>query len=146
VAKISSANNIDIYMINKINIILYVGDQAKSREFYAIILGKAPRLDVPGMTEFELSDTCILGLMPEKGIKRLLPAMPDPETAGGIPRAEVYLTVPDPEVYHVRALAAGARAAQGLGAQSLLLPGPGRTRARFCRAALNLFTVFQNFL
>ncbi|HBA61783.1 MAG TPA: glyoxalase [Elusimicrobia bacterium] len=96
-------------MINKINIILYVGDQAKSREFYAIILGKAPRLDVPGMTEFELSDTCILGLMPEKGIKRLLPAMPDPETAGGIPRAEVYLTVPDPEVYHVRALAAGAR-------------------------------------
>lgn len=69
----------------------------------------APRLDVPGMTEFELSPGCVLGLMPEKGIKRLLPAMPDPEAGNGIPRAEVYLTVSDPELYHARALAAGAR-------------------------------------
>ena len=30
-------------------------DQARSREFYAIVLGMAPRLDVPGMTEFELA-------------------------------------------------------------------------------------------
>lgn len=99
--------NIDIYMI--INLIFYVRNQTKSREFYAITLGKAPRLDVPGMTEFELSEGCILGLMPEKGIKKLLPDLPDPETAWGVPRAEVYLTVPEPEIYHVRALAAGAR-------------------------------------
>jgi len=32
----------------KINLILYVKDQARSREFYAIVLGMAPRLDVPG--------------------------------------------------------------------------------------------------
>ncbi len=99
----------------KINFILYVSDQAKSREFYAIALGKAPRLDVPGMTEFELAEGCVLGLMPGKGIKRLLPAMPDPETGRGIPRAEVYLTVPDPAVYHMRALAAGARELSPLG-------------------------------
>lgn len=99
----------------KLNSILYVRDQAKSREFYAIALGMAPRLDVPGMTEFELSPGCVLGLMPEKGIKRLLPAMPDPETGRGIPRAEMYLTVSDPEVYHARALAAGARELSPMG-------------------------------
>ena len=93
----------------KLNFILYVADQAKSREFYAGTLGLAPRLDVPGMTEFELFDGCVLGIMPEKGIKMLLPAMPDPRTAGGIPRAEVYLTVPSPAVFHARALAAGAK-------------------------------------
>lgn len=98
-----------------INLILYVRDQARSREFYAIALGMAPRLDVPGMTEFELGAGCILGLMPEKGIKRLLPDMPDPEKGSGIPRAEVYLTVPDPAVYHARALAAGARELSPLG-------------------------------
>lgn len=98
-----------------INFILYVKDQAKSREFYAIALGKAPRLDVPGMTEFELGPGCVLGLMPEKGIKRLLPDMPDPESGSGIPRAEVYLTVPDPAAYHARALAAGARELSPMG-------------------------------
>ena len=98
-----------------INFILYVRDQAKSREFYAIALGKAPQLDVPGMTEFELGPGCVLGLMPEKGIKRLLPDMPDPEKASGIPRAEAYLRVPDPAVYHARALAAGARELSPMG-------------------------------
>ncbi len=93
----------------KINLILYVKDQARSREFYSLVLGTVPRLDVPGMTEFELAQGCILGLMPEKGIKRLLPAMPDPETGNGIPRAEVYLTVTDPAAFHARALAAGAK-------------------------------------
>ncbi len=98
-----------------INFILYVRDQARSREFYAIALGMAPQLDVPGMTEFNMGPGCVLGLMPEKGIKRLLPDMPDPEKGGGIPRAEVYLTVPDPAVCHARALAAGARELSPLG-------------------------------
>ncbi len=90
------------------NIILYVRDQARSRDFYALALALAPQLDVPGMTEFGLSAACVLGLMPEKGIKRLLPGLPDPAAAAGIPRAEVYLTVPDPAAFHARALAAGA--------------------------------------
>ena len=91
-----------------INFIFYVGDQAKSREFYARALGLAPRLDVPGMTEFELGPGCVLGLMPETGIKRLLPGLPDPEAGRAGARAELYLTVPDPEACHARALAAGA--------------------------------------
>lgn len=93
----------------KINIILYVADQAAARDFYAAVLGQAPRLDVPGMTEFELEPGCVLGLMPEKGIKRLLPSLPDPSAGRGVPRAEVYLTVPDPAASHARALAAGAK-------------------------------------
>lgn len=91
------------------NFILYVADQGRSKGFYSAALGLKPRLDVPGMTEFELGPGCVLGLMPEKGIKRLLPGLPDPEKGGGIPRAEVYLTVPDPAACHARALAAGAR-------------------------------------
>lgn len=101
----------------KLNTILYVKDQAASRAFYAMALGLAPRLDVPGMTEFELFEGCVLGLMPEKGIKRLLPALPDPAAAAGIPRAELYLTVPEPAVYHARALAAGAKELSPLGPQ-----------------------------
>ncbi|HAU89851.1 MAG TPA: glyoxalase [Elusimicrobia bacterium] len=99
------------------NLILYVRDQGLSRDFYAAALGLAPRLDVPGMTEFELGPGCVLGLMPEKGIMRLLPELPDPAGARGVPRAEVYLTVPDPAACHASALAAGARELSPLAAR-----------------------------
>ena len=94
----------------KANMILYVSDQGKSRDFYAAALAMKPALDVPGMTEFRLNDGCVLGLMPEKGIKRLLgDRLPDPALAGGYPRAEIYLTVDDPAACHCRALEAGAK-------------------------------------
>lgn len=35
--------------------ILYVEDQGRSTEFYTRVLGREPSLNVPGMTEFELS-------------------------------------------------------------------------------------------
>ena len=89
--------------------ILYVADQKRSRDFYAAVLGAEPALDVPGMTEFRLGSDAVLGLMPEAGIRRLLgPALPDPASAGGAPRAEIYLLVQDPKAFHARALAAGA--------------------------------------
>jgi catechol 2,3-dioxygenase-like lactoylglutathione lyase family enzyme len=90
--------------------ILYVADQESSTQFYRAVLDREPRLHVPGMTEFELSDNAILGLMPATGIKRLLgERLPDPSAAAGIPRAELYLVVSDPESYHSRALKAGAK-------------------------------------
>jgi len=90
--------------------ILYVADQARSRDFYAAVLEQAPQLDVPGMTEFALPDGAALGLMPEQGIKRLLGGvLPDPAAATGIPRCELYLRGADPAARHRRALAAGAR-------------------------------------
>jgi uncharacterized protein len=89
--------------------ILYVADQRRAADFYARTLGRAPRLDVPGMTEFEIAGA-VLGLMPEAGIRRLLgPALPDPARAAGVPRAELYLVVGDAGAYHRRAVEAGAR-------------------------------------
>jgi len=90
--------------------ILYVADQGRSTAFYRAVLAREPRLDVPGMTEFELGPGAVLGLMPEAGIRRLLgAALPDPAQASGIPRAELYLVVADAAAAHRRALAAGAR-------------------------------------
>ena len=89
--------------------ILYVRDQAASARFYRAVLGVAPRLDVPGMTELELGGA-VLGLMPEAGIRRLLgDALPDPASANGVPRAELYLVVDAPASFHRRAIEAGAR-------------------------------------
>jgi catechol 2,3-dioxygenase-like lactoylglutathione lyase family enzyme len=90
--------------------ILYVQDQAAATRFYSAVLGMAPTLDVPGMTEFRLSDGAVLGLMPVAGIRRLLgEALPDPAGARGVPRAELYLLVQDPAACHRRALENGAR-------------------------------------
>ncbi len=89
--------------------ILYVADQQRSTAFYTAALARAPRLHVPGMTEFELAAGAVLGLMPEQGIVRLLgEALPDPSGARGIARAELYLQVDDAAACHARALAAGA--------------------------------------
>ena len=94
----------------KTHFILYVSDQRRSASFYAAVLAVPPTLDVPGMTEFELSDSTILGLMPVNGIVKLLgERIPHPSQGQGIPRAELYLVVEDPAVFHQRALAAGAR-------------------------------------
>ena len=89
--------------------ILFVRDQELSAAFYKSALGSTPVLDVPGMTEFSLYGSAGLGLMPETGIRRLLgPGLPDPATAHGTPRSELYLVVDDPAACHARALAAGA--------------------------------------
>ncbi len=93
--------------------ILYVRDQKASCEFYRAVLAMEPALDVPGMTEFHVG-RAVIGLMPEAGIKRLLPALPDPST-GAAPRAELYLVVEDPQAFHARALAHGARELSPLG-------------------------------
>ncbi len=93
----------------KAHFILYVSDQARAAAFYAAVLALTPRLNVPGMTEFDLPGGAVLGLMPEAGIRRLLgSALPDPSAARGTPRAELYLAVEDPGAYLERAVAAGA--------------------------------------
>ena len=98
--------------------ILYVFDQAASTAFYTSVLAIEPRLHVPGMTEFVLPGGAILGLMPEAGIVRLLGnALPDPSTARGIPRAELYLLLPDADAFHSRALRAGARELSAMAAR-----------------------------
>jgi len=89
--------------------ILYVADQPRAAAFYTAVLAVAPRLNVPGMTEFALPGGAVLGLMPETAIERLLgPKLPSPSAARGVPRAELYLVLPEAASYHARALAAGA--------------------------------------
>jgi len=87
--------------------ILYVADQAVSARFYAQVLDQAPRLDVPGMTEFCLGGSAVLGLMPLEGARRLLGAHAGRVADRGV-RAELYLHTPDVATAHQRALAAGA--------------------------------------
>jgi catechol 2,3-dioxygenase-like lactoylglutathione lyase family enzyme len=95
--------------------ILYVSDQSQSTDFYSQVLAQPPTLHVPGMTEFTLSSDCVLGLMPETGIKRLLgEKLPNPSSGAGIPRAELYLVVDNPQEYHRRALDLGATELSGL--------------------------------
>ncbi|MCA9954116.1 MAG: hypothetical protein KC434_05320 [Anaerolineales bacterium] len=101
--------------VTKTHFILYVQDQSKSTAFYAAVLGQEPTLNVPGMTEFTLAEQCVLGLMPEAGIKRLLSEkLPDPAQATGVPRSEIYLYIADPVIYQQRALTAGAIELSGL--------------------------------
>lgn len=97
-------------MINEVEFILYVADRSRSATFYSRLLGAAPTLDVPGMTEFTLGPGCKLGLMPENGIARIIGgSMRHPAEGQGIPRCELYLLVNDLEDAIQRAAAAGAR-------------------------------------
>jgi len=90
--------------------ILYVSDQKRSAEFYERTLQLKPRLNVVGMTEFELNNGSILGLMPESGIKKLLgDKIISPSKANGIPRSELYLVVDEPKAFHLRAIKLGAK-------------------------------------
>jgi catechol 2,3-dioxygenase-like lactoylglutathione lyase family enzyme len=96
-------------MPNAAHFILYVADQTRSAAFYTTVLAIDPRLNVPGMSEFLLPGGGILGLMPVSGIRKLLGrALPDPSLARGVPRAELYLVMSDPNAFHQRALACGA--------------------------------------
>lgn len=98
-----------MHHIKYVEIILYVHDQAVSRTFYQKIFRKAPELDVPGMTEFILSDNCKLGLMPNNGIAKVLKdKTPHPESGNGIPRCELYLYVEDIHLEFENAECSGA--------------------------------------
>lgn len=95
--------------MTQVEFIVYVKDQERSRNFYSAILKKEPILDVPGMTEFSLLENCKLGIMPEKGIAKILKGKtPDPSIGSGIPRCELYLSSSDVAKDFQEAINAGA--------------------------------------
>lgn len=95
--------------------ILYVTDQERSRDFYRQLFRRDPDLDVPGMTEFVLTDSCKLGLMPNQGIARILDShLPHPDTGTGIPRCELYWYVENVQQEYQHALATGAQHISGV--------------------------------
>ena len=90
-------------------IILYVADQQRSAIFYEAVLNQKPVLNVPGMTEFMINQHMKLGLMPEKGIEKIIcPVTKAPSLGNGIPRCEIYLIVEHPEQSLASAIKAGA--------------------------------------
>lgn len=85
--------------------IIYVADQKRSTDFYRRLLSREPVLEVPGMTEFELTASLKLGIMPENGIARILTEkMPNPANGNGIPRCEIYLLSERLQPYYERAI------------------------------------------
>lgn len=94
----------------KAHIILYVSDQEQATSFYSELFKVKPHLDVPGMTEIQISENLVLGLMPEKGIKSLLgEVLPDPSKGSGTPRAELYIRAQNADSLHQLAIKLGAK-------------------------------------
>lgn len=96
--------------IKMVETIFFVANQETSRDFYQMIFRKLPVLDVPGMTEFDLTNTCKLGLMPNQGIAKILQGeMPHPAEGSGIPRCELYFIVENVHLEFENAIKAGAK-------------------------------------
>jgi catechol 2,3-dioxygenase-like lactoylglutathione lyase family enzyme len=96
-------------LISKTYTILFVSDQKKSTAFYKFLLNMEPQLFVPGMTEFSLSDNCVLGLMPISGIKKILNGkLFGSEDSSINPKSELYLFTDDAADYLKRAASLGA--------------------------------------
>jgi len=95
--------------IRQVETILYVKDQEKSTTFYQNLFRTKPVLHVPGMTEFVFSNYSKLGLMPNKGIAKIISEkVPHPDLGTGIPRCELYLVVDDVKTEYENALNCGA--------------------------------------
>jgi len=96
--------------LQSIELILYVKDQSSSTTFYAGLFLRDPSLHVPGMTEFELTDTVKLGLMPENGIAKIItPSLPHPKLGNGIPRCELYIKVLNANLFIERGIKLGGK-------------------------------------
>jgi predicted enzyme related to lactoylglutathione lyase len=94
--------------LKKVIFIIYVKNQQISTEFYRKVLGNEPVLNVPGMTEFMVNENTNLGIMPEKGIAKILGSgVPHPESGNGIPRCEIYFKVDNPQEYLDRLVSSG---------------------------------------
>lgn len=90
--------------------ILYVDNQEISSKFYQNIFRQKPDLDVPGMTEFRISENCKIGLMPNKGIAKILAGKtPHPDNGIGIPRCELYFYVENIQKEFDNAINSGAK-------------------------------------
>ncbi|MBU1101272.1 MAG: hypothetical protein KKA84_12800 [Bacteroidetes bacterium] len=92
-------------MINKAHFILYVKDQQLSTEFYSNLLNKKPTLNTPGMTEFQLCENSILGLMPGSGIEKLLENKIEVIISAQVKaKTELYIVVDEVNKYMERAV------------------------------------------
>lgn len=99
--------------------VLFVADPARSRAFYAALLGREPKLEEPGMCEFLLAGGGSLGLMPSTGAAALFgSAVPGAGETGTPPRSELYLRLPDADAALARAESAGGKLALSMAERS----------------------------
>lgn len=92
-----------------IETILYVNDQQAGTIFHTKLFRQNPDVDVKGMTEFNLSENCKLGLMPNKGIAKILSEkLPHLDSVNGILRCELYFYVENIQLEFDNALNSGA--------------------------------------
>ena len=102
---------------SKTHFIHYVRDQEASLEFFQSVWGHQPTLDVPGMTEFTVTEKTVIGLMPKRDVVRLLD-LDIAEVSRSSIRGEIYSVVLSPGSYHQRVLAAGAKELSALAPRS----------------------------
>ncbi|MFA7380616.1 MAG: VOC family protein [Bacteroidia bacterium] len=96
--------------IQLLETILYVSDQEASCRFYEQLFRQQADLHVPGMTEFNLSVHCKIGLMPNQGIAKILGNQtPHPDSGKGIPRCELYFYVANIQQEFDNAVKSGAQ-------------------------------------
>jgi uncharacterized glyoxalase superfamily protein PhnB len=101
--------------IKLVETILYVSNQEESSKFYQKIFRRKADLHVPGMTEFIVSTNCKIGLMPNKGIVKILGnKTPHPDNGNGIPRCELYFYVEDIQLEFDNALRSSAKLISGI--------------------------------
>jgi hypothetical protein len=102
-------------MITTAQLILYVQDERERATVYPGALAPAPSFHAPGMTEFQLTEDWVLGLMPVAAVRRLLDErLPNPSRAAAVPRARLHLPGDGPATHQHRAVAAGAVELSGL--------------------------------
>lgn len=101
--------------IKLVETILYVRNQEESCLFYKKLFRREPDLHVPGMTEFNVSDNCKIGLMPNNGIAKILGnKTPHPDSGNGIPRCELYFYVENIQLEFDNAIKSGAKLISGI--------------------------------
>lgn len=95
--------------MTKTYFIIYVEDQEKTKLFYELLFNKEPILDEPGMTEFELPDGSILGVMPIESIQKLFGSdFTNTHERKSLPQTEFYIIVENAIELHKRAIQLGA--------------------------------------
>lgn len=94
--------------MNKTYFIVYVEDQNKTKMFYELLFKNKPIVDEPGMTEFELPDGSILGIMPIKSTKKLFGEdYYSKLSLKSLSKFELYFLVDNAKELHTRALQLG---------------------------------------
>lgn len=95
--------------IQLLETILYVNDQQASAVFYTKLFRQDPDLNVPGITEFQLSANCKLGWCPIKALQKYFRIKHHIPTRNGIPRCELYFYVEDIQLEFDNATKIGAK-------------------------------------